>query len=417
MKKKKTQEITINLRTVNACLVVILIVILLASLYAVTQINKMLAEAEPVTPEVAKLKLTTITADCEDCFDISQAAALATATPNTEFEEASLSMEEAKDLIEKYSVAKLPALVITGETEGVTIQAFESRDDALVFDQTPAPYYDVETSSIKGLVKVTLVADSDCEDCVDVSLMVNQLNQFGVKIVEEKTVEFDSAEGKELIEKYSIEKIPTIIFSKDALDYDLISEVWDQVGTTEDDALVLRTVTPPYIDVATGELVGIVDFTYLTDDTCSECYDVTTLKDVMAQNFGMKVGKETTIDINTDEGKELVEKYKITKVPTVILSSAAEDYPAIGQVWSQIGSVADDGSYVFEKIELMQGSVYKDLETGKVVGKAAETATTAEATTTTETTSETAATEETEPEETTEESEEQSAVIVESGSE
>ncbi len=409
-KKKKTTEISINIKTVNACLVVILLVILLASLYAISQINNMLTTTEPTPPTVAKLTLTTITADCEQCFDIAQVTALALQTPNAEFEEKSVAAEAAADLIEKYTITRLPAIVVTGETDSVTIQAFEAREDGLVFDQAPAPYYDVATSSIKGLATVTLLVVPDCEDCVDVALMIQQLKQFGVQFVEETSVDYDSEEGAALIEQYAIKKVPTLIFSNDALDYDLVSQVWDQVGTEEADGkLVLREITPPYIDVASGDLIGIVDFTYIVDSTCTECYDAAMHKQIFESNFGMKIGKETTIDVDSDEGKDLVEQYGITKVPTVVLSSSAANYPTIDQVWEQVGHVADDGSYVFDKIDLLQDVTYKDLSTGEVVG-----AGTADATATVTEPAEEASTDDASAEEDTAE---ESAVMVESGSE
>ena len=129
----------------------------------------------------------------------------------------------------------------------------------------------------------------------------------------------------------------------------------------------------------------------------------------MLQNFGIKLGTETTMDVNTDEGKALAEKYGITKVPAIIMGSSAKDYPTIDQVWSQVGTVADDGSYILSKIELL-GLVYKDLATGEIMGKSEDATATSE-------TSDASAEESTAtPENTTTATSSESAVIIESGS-
>ena len=77
------------------------------------------------------------------------------------------------------------------------------------------------------------------------------------------------------------------------------------------------------------------------------------------------MNSEKTVDIASDEGKALIKKYSIKSVPTIILSKDADAYPALKQIWQQVGSVEEDGNYVFREVTQM-GS-YKDLTTGDVV--------------------------------------------------
>ena len=108
----------------------------------------------------------------------------------------------------------------------------------------------------------------------------------------------------------------------------------------------------------------------LTDESCSDCYDASIHKQILSR-LGLVISEEEEIDVSTENGKKLIEKYEINAVPTIIIQGDAEEYPALAQVWSQVGTVEDDGSYVFRKIEAMgRGIKYKDLTTNSVVDSA-----------------------------------------------
>ena len=81
------------------------------------------------------------------------------------------------------------------------------------------------------------------------------------------------------------------------------------------------------------------------------------------------MNKENKVDISSAEGKALVEKYAIKKVPTVVISGDLREYEGFDTVWGQVGSIEEDGTYVFRQLEVLsQNIVYKDLTTGEVVG-------------------------------------------------
>jgi len=202
-----------------------------------------------------------------------------------------------------------------------------------------------------------------------------------LSLILEKTFQASSVEAQVLIEKYDIVKIPTLIFSKDALEYDTVSQVWDKVGSQEEDGtLVLRYVNPPYRNVSTGLVEGLVDLTYIADETCSTCYDPKLLKELFEQSFGMKFSKDESVDVSSTKGGYLQRKYNITIVPTIILSKEASVYESVAQAWQQIGSTEKDGSLVLRDVEKLkayyeeQGNQwgYKDLESGEISGVAPE---------------------------------------------
>ena len=82
--------------------------------------------------------------------------------------------------------------------------------------------------------------------------------------------------------------------------------------------------------------------------------------------FGIVLSGEKTVDIADNEGKALLEKYAITSVPTIILSAEAKAYSSLAKVWSQVGTIEEDDSFIFRKMGTIRAN-YRDLETGKIV--------------------------------------------------
>jgi hypothetical protein len=139
---------------------------------------------------------------------------------------------------------------------------------------------------------------------------------------------------------------------------------WTELGRVIDGVFVLDEILPPYISVETGELKGLVSGTFITDESCEECYDVTLHKNALL-NLGVTLENEKTVDISTDEGKALIEKYNIIDVPTILIYGETEEYRALNDIWSQYGDIASDGTLVFTGMEVMGN--YYDLEEDEFV--------------------------------------------------
>jgi len=122
-----------------------------------------------------------------------------------------------------------------------------------------------------------------------------------------------------------------------------------------------------YIDLATGEAMGLVDVTYLIDSSCSDCYDVAKQKQIIENNFGVTIKSEQTVDARSTSGRALIDKYSIAQAPTVIISSEVSAYEALTQAWRQVGSIEDDGTYVFRQNAALGGVIYKNLDTGEII--------------------------------------------------
>lgn len=373
----KETKVTLNLTSIVTYLLVILFVILAFSLYAVTQVQQQFKEAKPVTPP--KLSQLTVTVlmppDCDDCFDSSAFAAAIRQLPlvNVTENKVAYDSEEGKALIETHKLTRAPAAVITGEIENVSIPGFNKTETAYFFTDTPPPYYDLGQKRVIGRVAVTFITDKGCALCFNITAFGDQLKQVGVTMSSRTPLDAADETAKQLIKKYAITKLPAMLLSGDALQYEVVKQAWQKVGSQESDGtLVLRTVSPPYKDLSTRQVRGLVTATYLTDNSCTDCYNVTLHKLVLQQSFGTQFKGEKYVDISSPSGKTLAQKYNITLVPTILLDKEAEAYDALEQAWPQIGQHFPDGTFVFQKVNLLQGVTYKDLSTGKTMNATAE---------------------------------------------
>jgi hypothetical protein len=136
------------------------------------------------------------------------------------------------------------------------------------------------------------------------------------------------------------------------------------LGNITGDTVVFADVPPVYFDVAKNEFVGRIYVTYLQDS--SRKFLINYLPPFVAQlnSLGIKVSNATALKYNGSEGSALVRKYNITRIPAMILSKGAADYPAIAQAWPQIGSVEADGTLVSRNLT----PPYIDIKANKSIG-------------------------------------------------
>jgi hypothetical protein len=283
------------------------------------------------------------------------------------------SSAEAKSLISKYNVQKLPTALVTGQVNdsrltGTLSQFGEIRGDAFVLTEIPPPYYDMSSSKVVGVVSFTAITDSTCNNCSSVSNMISSLTSAGITFGTNTTYDYSWQQAKSIIGKYNITKLPALIFSSDLGAYSTISEAWSTVGTVATDgSYVLTQVPPPFKDLTTGMIVGIVNVTYLYDSSCATCYNVSIHHGILVGSFRVVLGTESTYDINSTQGKALISKYNITSVPTFIMSPDAKYYSAILSVWPNVGTNETDGWFIFRDMTALGNVTYMNLSTGKQV--------------------------------------------------
>ncbi|MBI4450950.1 hypothetical protein HY642_03170 [Candidatus Woesearchaeota archaeon] len=325
--------------------------------------------AEP-SPPIPKLQATALSVDCKECADpaqiISSIKELGTVNVTSE-STVKLDSDEGKALAAKHNITKAPAVILTGELDKADLPpVLARRGDALVYEQQAPPFVDVASGSLKGKVDAVYILPKDCSDCYNITSLTAQLKLSNVVISSEKAL--IAEDENDLLSKYNITKVPTLLLSGDVGLYDFIKAVWPQFGTVEEDGTyVMRNVYPPYIDLDTGKERGKVTMTMLVDKTCPECYNPSLHSIILKGSFGMVIAEEKTVDVADDAGKAMLEKYNITKVPTVLLDGEAAVYSQLARVWNTVGTVESDGTYVFRAVHQLAGSTYKDLATGQVL--------------------------------------------------
>ena len=372
--KKKTTTYPLNTILVS--------IIILISVFNMITISSMGNNIDKISTDQKELlrpadvEITTITADnCAECNVYASTLVDEVKKKNVNVvSETTVAFNDASELISKHEITKLPAVIITGELaknndlKSLLEQTGTNEDNNIyVSSVVNPPYYDVDERQVKGQITATLISDSTCSDCADVGQLIDNLQASGISI--EKTIKLDYTDdaAKSLISIYNIETVPALILSSDASEYTTLEESWAQLGTVEKDgSYVLRMNQPPFRNVSTGNIDGQLTLTYIVDETCDTCYDVTMHKQILTGNFGVVISNEVTHDITSSEGIALIEKYNITNIPTVVLSKDADAYTSIKTVWGQVGTIEADGSYVFRVLDVL-GQPYKNIETGEMV--------------------------------------------------
>lgn len=320
------------------------------------------------TPTLPDIKVTLITADCADCTDLTETynTILAGTTYHVnDRAQLDISDPHAQKLTQDNNLTRLPVIIIEGSTQNIAVQGARKLDDVLIIDAS-APYYDLTSASVKGRVGITYVLADSCPNCINITLLGSQLRQINVAVASERQFTASSDDGKRLVTAYALKTLPAVILSPDITAYDTITSALAEQGDfAPDGSFVLRTINPPYFDLSTNTVRGFVDLTNLVDASCPTCYNVSMHKPILA-GLGIVLRNEKTVDVTSSEGKQLVAQHNIDMVPTIILTGDPQLYPALQQVWPQVGT-ADNNVYVFRNTALLTGATSKNLTSGTTI--------------------------------------------------
>lgn len=224
---------------------------------------------------------------------------------------------------------------------------------------------DTEEANRPAELEITIIEDKSCTSCFNMDSLVETITKENVKVISANKIDSSSVEGVDLINKYSIKSIPSAIISGELSKNDTVSKFLAQIGEIQDGTFIMRNSIPPYVDVVTGEIMGEVKLTMITDRNCQECYDVTVHEGIL-RSLGLASFKSEVFDINFDDGKKLIDKYNINLLPAIILTGQVDYYPSLKKIWENVGTVELDGSYVFRE-GVKQMGVYKNLALDTVI--------------------------------------------------
>lgn len=217
------------------------------------------------------------------------------------------------------------------------------------------------------IYNITYVRDKNCRDCFAIEAFGGVIRENNEEAeINETFVEYDSEEGKSLIAKHNITKVPSYIIEGDIKKDERLLNLFKKLGDVSDEIFVVRKARPIYYDLNTKEHIGRFNVTYINAPDCTECQDVSAHK-IVLENLQFIPYKERLIDYRTEEGKELIEKHKITKVPTIVLEGDLGRIEGFDFIWEKVGTI-EDKNYVFRDVESM-GDYYdlvdKELKKGR----------------------------------------------------
>jgi hypothetical protein len=216
-----------------------------------------------------------------------------------------------------------------------------------------------------GDLKITFIEADNCDSCFPLNAFEEYFSANGVTEDQIEKIAHNSFSGKRLIKKYDISKVPTAVVTGAVGEYEFMQGLVDQVGEMRNGAFVVTRVQPPYLDLETEEIKGEFELIYLDDQSCAECYDVS-LHDEVFGRLAMQPAETKVVDVSTDEGRELIDRYFISAVPTILLRGDLDEYQSFQEIWESVGNTEDDGTYVLRQgVENM--GTYKTIPDGEII--------------------------------------------------
>lgn len=207
---------------------------------------------------------------------------------------------------------------------------------------SPAP----ETAKLT----ITSIIVPDCRICTNLTALIDGIKlEQNVEITSFKTLR--ASEAQDLIAKYNITKIPTVLVSGETFKAPQLVEAWKAIGEQKQDGtLVLTKVRPLYLDLQSKKYVGQLKIMRLVNSSCDYCSKAFVIQDAIQTQNGIGFTEEQERDFNSTQGRELVAKYNITKIPALIISGEIGAYDEYGlkNWWTKNGgTVESDGSLVW----------------------------------------------------------------------
>ncbi|MFA5106676.1 MAG: hypothetical protein WC506_07015 [Candidatus Micrarchaeia archaeon] len=315
----------------------------------------------PATPAVTIYKISA--PGCTQCksFD-SEVAQIKSSAAGVKFEEKDLdpSSAEAKQVAGQYSVTRAPAVIMTGDIAKISAPyGWASANGAITSPKPAAPYVSIASGKVAGLVDSVIIYTPSCTQCTDLTQFTAALKQNGVVFSSEKTVDANTSEGQTYIEKYGATTTPFLVLSEGFGAYDSLAPQWSNVGRMVGSDYVMDIKLPPYYDLATGQVRGLLSMTVISDKACPTCSDLSVYKGIFEQT-GVKIEQFKTLDITDEGAADLAKTYNVSKLPTFILSGDIAAYGSDFETSIKTGGTMVDGAFVFTNYSVIPNATYVD---------------------------------------------------------
>ncbi|TAL47006.1 hypothetical protein EPN87_03925 [archaeon] len=222
-----------------------------------------------------------------------------------------------------------------------------------------SPYRTVIENAKPANLQATLITN-DCSTCFNMDNVIAFIKSQNATITQ-KNISYANAQN--YITTYNIKSLPALVITGD-VNRTSMSMVWHALGASYVKGAEVVSGIPPYYSLDIQDVIGVVQVIKLTDSSCQTCYDADLHMQILP-GYGVYVSNTTTYDVSSANGNLLVQKYNITRVPTILLSPDAAVYTGLNQVWGQVGTIESDGWYVFRTTQMM--GTYKLLTNNTII--------------------------------------------------
>ena len=212
-------------------------------------------------------------------------------------------------------------------------------------------------------ITLTVVTDRTCTNCTNPQPFVQALLKQRVALISTRRLEAASEEGKQYLAEQKIERVPVVVVEGELTRAPELGRFLAQAGKVEGERFSYFAPAP-YREVLSSQIRGEFRTTYVAEPRCQSCYDVTRNATAL-KNLGMTVNDDAVVATSSPEGGELVRRYRLRYLPTIVLTGDLEVYPALQSVWPTVGSREPDGAYVLREGVKLMGTYYD-----RVLGRA-----------------------------------------------
>ncbi len=311
--------------------------------------------------------------DCNQCvsFDLFKKQ-LHDLNKEFDFKKVYFDSNEGRELVKEYSIESVPTIILKNVPKNLfgnwrRVGSIEA-DGSLVFRAKIPAYWDLKKKRLVGLVSLTEIVDSSCEKCFDpLQSREMKLLLANIKVKKTRKIEADSFDGRKLIEKYHLGFAPALIFSGELRDYNFFNQFASLGSIESDGSFVVRTKMPPYKDLDSNTVKGLLSITVIEPTQCWACRDAKDMLAFLNTKLGLRFSNISVIDANSANAKALSNQYSIQYAPAALIAGNISLYPGMEDTWPKIGRVFKDGVYAFDNPLLLGQGYYYDFNSGKIV--------------------------------------------------